>query len=61
MQGLNKDKEYIATQGLLPNSVDDFWKMVWEQKSTAIVMVTNPVENARVGERPPKCSKNNSH
>ena len=42
MQGLNKDKEYIATQGFLPNTVDDFWKIVLEQKSTAIVMVTNP-------------------
>ena len=61
MQGLNKDKEYIATQGLLPNSVDDFWKMVWEQKSTAIVMVTNLVENARVGERPQNAVKINSH
>jgi receptor-type tyrosine-protein phosphatase A len=45
--GLNKYKEYIATQGLLPNSVDDFWKMAWEQKSPAIVMVTNLIENAR--------------
>ena len=61
MQGLNKDKEYIVTQGLLPNSVDDFWKMVWEQKSPAIVMVTNLMENARVGERPQNAVKINSH
>ena len=61
MQGLNKDKEYIATQGLLQNSVDDFWKMVWEQKSPAIVMVTNLIENARVGERPQNAVKINSH
>ena len=44
MQGLNKDKEYIATQGLLPNTVDDFWKIVLEQISVVIVTVTNPVE-----------------
>ena len=61
MQGLNKDKEYIATQGFLPNSVDDFWKMAWEQKSPAIVMVTNLIENARVGERPQNAVKINSH
>lgn len=36
---------YIATQGPLSNTTQDFWEMVWEQKSTLIVMVTPLIEN----------------
>ncbi|KAJ1831942.1 hypothetical protein IWW55_002892 [Coemansia sp. RSA 2706] len=38
---------YIATQGPLPHSVADFWRMVWEQRAAAIVMLANPVEAGR--------------
>lgn len=37
-------KIYIATQGPLPNTVDDFWWMVWQEKSECILMVTKEVE-----------------
>ncbi|KAJ1723528.1 Tyrosine-protein phosphatase non-receptor type 3 [Coemansia erecta] len=39
--------KYIATQGPLPHSVGDFWRMVWEQEARAVVMLTNPVEALR--------------
>lgn len=43
---------YIATQGPLSNTCNDFWLMVWEQKSSLIVSATPLVERGRI-----KCSK----
>jgi len=41
-------KTYIASQGPLKNTVDDFWKMVWEEKCDIIVMLTKAQENGRL-------------
>ncbi|XP_044048547.1 receptor-type tyrosine-protein phosphatase beta-like [Siniperca chuatsi] len=46
--GNNFRREYVATQGPLPGTKDDFWKMVWEQNIHNIVMVTQCVEKGRV-------------
>ncbi|XP_042301571.1 tyrosine-protein phosphatase non-receptor type 5 isoform X2 [Sceloporus undulatus] len=36
-----EEKVYIATQGPIVNTVSDFWRMVWQEYSPIIVMITN--------------------
>uniref|UniRef100_A0A5G2RFV5 Receptor-type tyrosine-protein phosphatase H n=2 Tax=Sus scrofa TaxID=9823 RepID=A0A5G2RFV5_PIG len=46
--GLWSPQEFIAAQGPLPQTVGDFWRLVWEQQSHTLVMLTNCVESGRV-------------
>lgn len=45
--GYTSRREYIATQGPLPATKDDFWRMVWEQNVDIIVMLTRCVEKGK--------------
>ncbi|XP_034031408.1 LOW QUALITY PROTEIN: tyrosine-protein phosphatase non-receptor type 5-like [Thalassophryne amazonica] len=36
-----EERAYIATQGPTVNTVGDFWRMVWQERTPIIVMITN--------------------
>uniref|UniRef100_A0A4W3IS38 Protein tyrosine phosphatase receptor type Q n=1 Tax=Callorhinchus milii TaxID=7868 RepID=A0A4W3IS38_CALMI len=40
--------EFIASQGPLPGTVADFWRMIWETSSKSIIMLTQCFEKGRV-------------
>ena len=44
VQGYKQRGAYLATQAPLPNTVNDFWRMMWEFKSRAIVMLCQLTE-----------------
>ena len=43
-----RQNAYIATQGPTRETMSDFWRMVWEQRSAVIVMMTKCEERGKV-------------
>ncbi|XP_077445123.1 receptor-type tyrosine-protein phosphatase delta-like isoform X18 [Stigmatopora argus] len=48
VDGYRKQNAYIATQGSLPETFGEFWRMIWEQRSAVVVMMTKLEERSRV-------------
>ncbi|XP_046912035.2 protein tyrosine phosphatase 99A isoform X4 [Dermatophagoides farinae] len=47
IDGYRKSQAYIGTQGPLPATFDDYWRMIWEQRVCIVVMITNLMERGR--------------
>ncbi|XP_031789577.1 tyrosine-protein phosphatase non-receptor type 9 [Nasonia vitripennis] len=47
VDGYKQKNAFISTQGPLPKTCPDFWRMVWEQQTLVIVMTTRVVERGR--------------
>ena len=47
-QGYRQRGGYIATQAPMENTVNDFWRMVWDYQSRAIVMLCRMKEDGKV-------------
>uniref|UniRef100_G1PQT7 Protein tyrosine phosphatase receptor type U n=1 Tax=Myotis lucifugus TaxID=59463 RepID=G1PQT7_MYOLU len=52
IDGYHRSNHFIATQGPKPEMVYDFWRLVWQEHCSSIVMITKLVEVGRV-----KCSR----
>ena len=48
VQGYKNTQAFIATQGPLEITVEDFWRMVYEYRSKCIVMMCDLQENGQV-------------
>lgn len=48
MQGYRQKDHFIATQGPLAHTVEDFWRMVWEWRCHTVVMLTEVQEREQV-------------
>ena len=48
VQGYRQRGAYIATQTPMENTVNDFWKMIWEYQSRSIVMLCRMQEDGKV-------------
>ncbi|XP_043472751.1 tyrosine-protein phosphatase non-receptor type 9 isoform X3 [Leptopilina heterotoma] len=47
VDGYKQRNAFISTQGPLPKTCGDFWRMIWEQQTLVIVMTTRVVERGR--------------
>lgn len=48
VDGYKCSNRYIATQGPMTNTIDDFWRMIWQTNCHQIVMLTNLDEAGKV-------------
>ncbi|XP_053395158.1 receptor-type tyrosine-protein phosphatase mu-like [Mercenaria mercenaria] len=47
INGFKQVRKYIASQGPTKETLQDFWKMVWQDDSCKIVMLTNVIEEGK--------------
>lgn len=47
-QSILKPNAYIVTQGPMENTVTEFWRMVWQEQASCIVMLTKTFDFIKV-------------
>ena len=55
-QGYRCRKAYIATQGPMMETTEDFWRMLWEHNCSIVVMMTKLKEMGMVSRHQLTCS-----
>ena len=50
-QGYKQRRAYIAAQGPLNDTINDFWRMIMEKKCNIIVMLSGTTENDQVSTK----------
>ena len=48
IDGYMQKRAFIATQAPIPDTINDYWRMVWEQESCTMVMLSNEQEGGKV-------------
>eukprot|EP00731_Ephydatia_muelleri_P036734 Em0315g2a len=55
LDGYRQRSAFIITQAPMTETVGDFWRMIWEHKSAAIVMLAQLIEDGKCGLGPAVC------
>lgn len=53
-QSILKPNAYIVTQGPMENTVTEFWRMVWQEQASCIVMLTKTFDFIKVKGHSPR-------
>ena len=48
IDGYMTRRAFIATQAPIPDTIPDFWRMIWEQESSTIVVLSKETEGEKV-------------
>ncbi|XP_014668338.1 PREDICTED: tyrosine-protein phosphatase non-receptor type 9-like [Priapulus caudatus] len=48
VDGYKQKHAFISTQGPLPKTFPDFWRMIWQERVLVIVMTTRTIERSRL-------------
>ena len=48
VDGYMMRRAFIATQAPIPDTIPDFWRMIWEQESSTVVMLSKETESGKV-------------